>query len=71
MAKHRYKILSADLSDARGRIGLEPGVPLDEDSEVELDLSREQRTDVIAAGWVEPLDDEEDDDSKSKTAKSK
>lgn len=57
MAKHLYKILTQDAAE---RYGAEL------ESEAELDLSREQRLDVIAAGWVEPLDDDDDDKPKTK-----
>jgi hypothetical protein len=70
MAKHRYKILSADVQDARGRLSIDPALPPFElEQEVDLDLGREQRVDLTAAGWVEPLDDDEDDEPKSKAKK--
>ena len=60
MAKHRYKILS-DSGDILPLQALAEGTVLEKDAEVELDLSREQRTAVVAAGWVEALDDDEED----------
>ena len=57
MAKHLYKILTQDAAEKYGA---------EMESEAELDLSREQRLDVIAAGWVEPLDDDDEPDDKPK-----
>jgi len=64
MAKHRYEILEERPDD-------HPLLPAGAEvgSEVELDLSAEQRRAMIAAGWIsEPLDADEGTSS-SKSSK--
>jgi hypothetical protein len=50
MAKAKYTVLSADGAEFSGQA---------EGEQVELDLTREQKRAVIAAGWVEPVDSDE------------
>jgi hypothetical protein len=51
MAKHTYKIASDDGAERyAGEVG----------QEIELDLDVDQKRAVVAAGWVEPLDEEDD-----------
>jgi hypothetical protein len=51
MAKHKYTIASEVGAE---RYGGELG------QEVELDLDVDQKRAVVAAGWVEPADEEDD-----------
>lgn len=55
MAKHRYTIAS---DEGAGRYGGEIG------QEIELDLDVDAKRAVVAAGWVEPIDEEEDKSKK-------
>lgn len=52
MAKHPYKILS---HPGAARLSVDVGQQLEVGEIVELDLPDEQRTAVVAAGWVEPV----------------
>jgi hypothetical protein len=52
MAKHTYRIASDDGAE---RYGAEVGAVVD------LDLTADQRRAVVAAGWVEPNDNDDSD----------
>lgn len=67
MAKHRYNITSDEGLDLFRRFYPEQGIETEVGAEVELDLTADQRTALVAAGWLsEPLDMQSDDEPKKK-----